>query len=206
MLSLVLCAAALAASPTQPHPQQLLTPVSSKPAALRLTAADKATLAEGDPVVRSQRHDNGGTGQAVQYVNAPASTVWDVILDYGKYAERVGTVVSASVYKREGSVLYVDMKSSIVGFKTVIYSRNDVHRDEGWMAWGLDYSRTSDVKDLTGYWRVEQISDNPPVTRLDHATDLAISGVPGFVVKYLTKQSLVDGTAWVKKHAEALAR
>jgi len=74
------------------------------------------------------------------------------------------------------------------------------------MAWTLDYRRTSDVKDLTGYWRVEQIRDNPPLTRVDHATNLAISGVPGFVVNYLTEQSLVDGTAWVKASAEKLAR
>ncbi len=115
-------------------------------------------------------------------------------------------VVSCEVYEKQGDHWFVDMQSSIVGFKTVIYSDNAIHRDQGWMAWSLDYRRTSDVKDLVGYWRVEQLQDDPPLTRLDHATEIAMTGVPGFVVKYLTHQSLVDGTAWVKANAEALAR
>lgn len=197
---------ALAASPTEPHPQKLLSPIGSKPAAVPLSAEDEATLSAGEPVVKSSRHSGGGTGKAVQYVHAPANVVWDVILDYGKYPARVKNVVGCTVYEKQGDVWYVDMQSSIVGFKTVIYSKNDIHRDQGWMAWSLDYRRTSDVKDLVGYWRVEQVQDDPPLTRLDHATEIAMTGVPGFVVKYLTHQSLVDGTAWVKANAEALAR
>ena len=203
---LLFASAALAGDPGTPHPHQLLAPITSKPAALRLTAAEQAAVGRGEPIVRSQKNSGGGSGQAVQYVNAPASHVWDVILDYGKYPSRVDNVVSCRVYERAGDTLYVDMKSSIVGFKTVIYSKNLIHRDEGWMAWSLDYRRTSDVKDLTGYWRVEQIRDQPPLTRVDHASNLAMTGVPGFVVNYLTRQSLVDGTAWVKASAERLGR
>lgn len=195
-------AVALAGDPATPHPQRLLPPITSAPAPLALTPAELRAVEGNEPIVRSQKHEGGGAGQAVQYVNAPASAVWDVILDYDRYPSRVKNVVSCSVYERSGSTLLVDMQSSIMGFKTVIYSRNDVHRDAGWMAWSLDYRRTSDVKDLTGYWRVEQIRADPPLTRVDHASNLAISGVPGFVVSYLTRQSLVDGTAWVKEAAE----
>ena len=207
MTALVLfAAAALAADPGTPHPHRLLKPIRTKPVALTLTAAERARVEADEPIVRSRKNDGGGSGEAVQYIHAPASVVWDVILDYPRYPERVDNVVSAKVYEKSGTTLYVDMKSSIVGFKNVIYSKNEIHRDQGWMAWTLDYRRTSDVKDLTGYWRVEQIRDNPPLTRVDHATNLAISGVTGFVVKYLTEQSHVDGTAWVKASAEKLAR
>jgi ribosome-associated toxin RatA of RatAB toxin-antitoxin module len=203
VLALVLfTAAALAGDPATPHPEQLLPAITSKPAALALTATERKTVESDEPIVRSQKHDGGGSGQAVQYVNASADAVWDVILDYPKYPARVKNVNSAVVYERAGSTVYVDMQSSVMGFKTAIYSHNAVHRDQGWMAWSLDYRRTSDVKDLTGYWRVEQLRADPPLTRVDHATNLAITGVPGFVVSYLTKQSLVDGTAWVKQAAE----
>lgn len=202
----LLATVALAGDPDTPHPQKLLPPITRKPAALALTPAEQAAVEKDEPIVRSQKHDGGGSGQAVQYVNAPANVVWDVILDYPKYPARVKNVVSATVYERAGTTVYVDMQSSVMGFKTAIYSKNAVHRDAGWMAWSLDYRRTSDVKDLTGYWRVEQLRDDPPLTRVDHATNLAITGVPGFVVSYLTKQSLVDGTAWVKANAEALSR
>lgn len=207
MLAPVLfAAAALAGDPTTPHPHHLLPAITQKPAALQLTAAERATVEAGEPIVRSQKHEGGGAGQAVQYVHAPADVVWDVILDYDRYPARVKNVVACSVYERQGTSVFVDMQSSIMGFKTVIYSDNAVHRGQGWMAWRLDHRRTSDVKDLTGYWRVEQLQADPPLTRVDHASNLAISGVPGFVVSYLTKQSLVDGTAWVKQSAEALAR
>ena len=202
----LLATVAFAGDPSKPHPHRLLPAITKKPAALKLTTSEKATVERNEPIVRSQRNDAGGSGQAVQYINAPAGVVWDVILDYPKYPSRVDNVVSCQVYRRQGNRLFVDMKSSIMGFKTVIYSNNDLHREDGWMAWSLDYGRTSDVKDLTGYWRVEQIRDSPPLTRVDHASNLAMTGVPGFVVSYLTKQSLIDGTAWVKETSEKLAR
>jgi ribosome-associated toxin RatA of RatAB toxin-antitoxin module len=196
----------LAADPNTPHPQQLLKPVSRLPTAMTLSADEQARLAQGEVVARSKKSSGGGLGKAAQLVNASSKDVWAVILDYDKYPARVDTVVSASIYERQGDVYFVDMKSSIVGFSTVIYSRNRVTHDSptlGWLAWSLDYRRTSDVKDMAGYWRVEQVQDSPPLTRIEQSTELAISNVPGFVVNYLTKQSLVDGLAWVKSAAEA---
>ena len=57
---------------------------------------------------------------------------------------------------------------------------------------------------MIGYWRVEQIEAEPPMTRLDYATEIVVSGVPDFIVNHLTESSLVDGTAWVKREAEKL--
>ena len=88
-----------------------------------------------------------------------------------------------------GDQLYVDMQMSVVGIKKGIYTINTVKRDEGWMAWTLDYSRKSDVQDMIGYWRVEQVSSNPPRTRLDYSTQMKARGVPNWLVKLLTKKS-----------------
>lgn len=207
MLSAVLaCGAVFAADPATAHPHRAVAPVSKLPAALTLTAAEQARLDKGEVVSRSQRTEQGGGGQAVQVVQAAASDVWAVILDYDQYPKRVDSVVSAHIYERQGEVYFVDMKSSVMGFSTVIYSRNRVTHESptlGWLAWSLDYRRTSDVKDMAGYWRVEQIQADPPRTRIEQGTELAIDNVPGFVTGYLTKQSLVDGLAWVKAAAEA---
>ena len=202
LLALITGGPVLAADPSAPHPHRLVHAVQRAPAALSLSAEEQAQLAAGEVVVRSQRSEVGGRGEAVQLVAAPPEAIWAAILDYPRYPERVGSVESAVVYERQGDVFFVDMKSSVVGVETVIYSRNELHRDEGWMAWGLDRRRTSDVKDIAGYWRVEVVTADPPLTRLEHATELAISGVPGFVVKYLTGKALVDGVAWVKTAAE----
>ena len=179
-----------------------LPPYTRKPAAMKLTAEDLTELEQDKPVVRSSTGDGGGTGAAVQYVRAPADTVWDVILNYDMYPERVKAVVSADIYRQEGDVLFIDMKSKILGMTNVIYSRNVVRRSEGWMAWTLDYSKESAVQDLIGYWRVEQLRAEPPLTRLDHSTTMQVSGVPTFVVNYLTKQALLEGTGWVKQVSE----
>jgi ribosome-associated toxin RatA of RatAB toxin-antitoxin module len=201
-ICLLVAGLALAADPNTPHPHRLVPPITQKPSAWSLDGSQQAQLNRGEVVVASKRNDHGGTGRAVQVVNATPDAIWDVILDYGKYPSRVSSVVSATVYERSGSTFYVDMKSRIVGFSTVVYSKNNLYRADGWMTWSLDRRRTSDVQDLAGYWLVETISTDPPRTRVQQGTELAISNVPGFVLNYLTEQSLVDGLAWVKAAAE----
>jgi hypothetical protein len=72
----------------------------------------------------------------------------------------------------------------------------------GYMSWTLDRKRTSDVKDMIGYWLVSEIDGQPNRTRLEYSTELVVGGVPDFIVNMLTKDSLIDGTAWVKLRAE----
>ena len=71
-----------------------------------------------------------------------------------------------------------------------------------YMSWTLDRNRTSDVRDMIGYWLVLESPDNPNKTRLEYSTELVLGGVPDFIVNILTKDALVDGTAWVKKRSE----
>jgi hypothetical protein len=143
--------------------------------------------------------EGGGSGVAVQRIGAAPAQVWAVILDHDRYDERVSTVRSATAYRREGERFWLDMQSSILGFKTALYTINTVHRDQGWMAWSLDRDRTSDVEDLVGYWLI--VAEGAG-TRLEHGTTLALRGVPDFVARYLTREALLDGTAWVKAAAE----
>jgi ribosome-associated toxin RatA of RatAB toxin-antitoxin module len=198
-----LLSVALASDPGTPHPTPpRLTPITSAPAAVTLTAAEKGKLAQGGVVQRQSRGSDGGSGVAVQYIFAPADAVWDAILDYDRYPDRVDNVVSCSVYRRSGSDWYVDMQSSVLGFRFGLYTVNHIHRQQGYMAWELDYTRTSDVGDMIGYWRVEAVQTDPPITRLDYSTEMLISGVPDALVRYLTSKSLTSGTAWVKQVAE----
>ena len=71
-----------------------------------------------------------------------------------------------------------------------------------YMSWTLDRNRTSDVRDMIGYWLVLESPDNPNQTRLEYSTELVLGGVPDFIVNILTKDALVDGTAWVKQRSE----
>lgn len=200
---LLLSSPALASNPDAPHPYEaVLTPITTAPVALELTTEEEERLRDGRTVQRYVRAEEDGWGVAVNLVSAPAEVVWDTILNYPRYSDWVDNVRSCTVYRREGTHLFVDMQMSIMGIRKGIYTDNDVRREQGWMSWHLDYSRQSDVADMVGYWRVEQIQQSPPVTRLDYSTQMAVRGAPEWLITLLTKSSLRDGTRWVKRRAE----
>mgnify|MGYP003951744245 CR=1 FL=1 len=197
---------ATASDPNKAHANQgLLKPFTSAPAAQTLSASDLAKLKKGDFIQRHSEGDGGGSGVAVQYIKASPEVIWSTILNYSQYKNRVKNVKSCSVYKRSGDDIYVDMQSSVFGFGFGLYTRNTVKKDQGYMAWTLDYDRKSDVEDMVGYWRLESIQVSPPITKLEYSTQIKMRGVPGFIVNYLTKDSLREGTAWVKLHSEKAA-
>jgi len=187
----------------KPHPHQgVLAPITRAPAAVQLTAEEVATLQSGERVEHHSRGDDGGSGVAVQYISASPQTIWGTILSYHRYKDWVKNVRECSIYKRDGNDLYVDMQISVFGFRSGFYTRNTVRKDEGYMSWTLDYSRKSDVDDMVGYWRVEAVTTDPPLTKLEYSTQMKMKGVPGFVVDYLTRDALGEGTDWVKLRAE----
>ena len=186
----------------------ILTPITSAPAPIATTDAENTKLQAGEVVLRSAADDSGeGRGVAVQYVSAPESVVWDTILNYPMYTEWVDNVVQSSVYKTAPGKcgdqnLHVELISSVMFVKFGVYTINYLCKEQHYMHWTLDYDRQSDTKDMVGYWRVEQISTNPPVTRVDYATEMLVTGVPDFLASYLTKDALINGTKWVKREAE----
>lgn len=186
----------------------ILTPFTKAPEAIKVTAEETKTLESGQVVMRSVADDSGeGRGVAVQYVNAPESVVWDTILNYSKYTDWVDNVVESSVYdskmgKCGDKDLSVELISSVMFVKFGVYTKNYICKEQHYMHWTLDYDRQSDAKDLIGYWRVEQISSDPPITRVDYATEMLVTGVPDFLATYLTKDALINGTKWVKRESE----
>lgn len=189
--------------PNVPHSHQgIIPPIQSAPDAVILSASDIESLIQGEVLLRTNQGKDSGRAVAVQYIEADINRVWDVILDYSQYPSRVSNVKSCEVYKRSGETRYVGMVSSIMGFSVGVYTVNTIQRSQGYMAWTLDYSRTSDVHDMIGYWRLEKIQDSPPITKLEYATEIQMKGVPSFVASYLSQGALKEGTQWVKKYAE----
>ena len=194
---------AFAASVDEPHPHRgVLPPIASAPAPVVLTAEERERLKRGKHIERHTKSDQGGSGIAVQYINASPEIIWATILSYHRYTDWVKNVVGCSVYQKEGTTLYVDMETSLLGFRNRVFTKNAVRKDQGYMSWTLDYDRKSDVNDLVGYWRVQPVEGMPGVTRLEHSNSISIRGVPGFLVNYMTRDALSDGTAWVKREAE----
>ena len=205
MLFFVLTEFVFAFDPSKPHKNQgILTPITNAPKAVPLSSSDMSKLQKGEVVLQSVLDEKTQTGRgvAVQYIQATENRVWDTILNYPKYPSWVDNVVECNVYKQEPSIKYVEMISSVMWIKFGVYTKNYIYKDQNYMHWTLDYSRLSDADDLIGYWRVEQIQDSPPLTRVDYATDMKLSNVPDFLSSYLTKDALINGTKWVKREAE----
>ncbi|MEE2904247.1 MAG: SRPBCC family protein [Myxococcota bacterium] len=187
----------------KPHPHPpILKPIVSTPDPVKLTADEKAQLNKGEPVLRQSKDDSGGAGIAIQTIDAPPSVVWKTILAYDKYKDWVDNVKSCKVYKKSGILWYVEMTSKFMWVSSTLYTINRIRKKMNYMSWTLDRNRTSDVRDMIGYWLVLESPDNPNKTRLEYSTELVLGGVPDFIVNILTKDALVDGTAWVKKRSE----
>ncbi len=196
-----------AASTSEPQGHTgVLPPITSAPAAVKLTSAERTQLENGKHIERHTKSEDGGSGVAVQYVQATPEQIWATILSYHRYKGWVKNVVACAIYKRDGNVLFVDMQTSVFGFKSRVFTKNIVRKDQGYMSWTLDYNRKSDVNDLVGYWRVQPVKDRPGMTRLEHSNSIQIRGVPGFLVNYMTRDALSEGTAWVKREAEKRQR
>ena len=188
----------------QAHPYApILRPIVSTPQAINLTKEESQTLDSNMPVVRQAKEEQAGSGIAVQDIDAPPEYVWRVILSHHMYAEWVKNIDKCHVYKKKGRLWYISMLTSFLWVKSQLYMIHRIQRPMGYISWTLDRSRTSDLKDVTGYWRISTIDDEPNRTRLEYGSQIVAGGVPDFVIDFLTRDSLLDGTSWVKQQAEA---
>lgn len=198
----------IAFDPDLPHGHNgKLRPMTDVPALVSLSKEQKSQLEEGVPVfMRVRKEGSGGVGVAVQYIQASSGVVWDTILNYSRYPQWVDNVTSCTIYRKNGKNWYTALISEVMFVEFGVYTHNRVRKEEGYMFWTLDYSRRSDADDLLGYWRVEQIQSVPPITRVDHSTELLLTGIPEFIVEYLSEDALINGTKWVKRESEKATR
>jgi hypothetical protein len=203
----VLCpAAAMAASPDEPHPHAgIIAPFKGKPALPELSAKNLETLANGK-AVQSQIKQEDGTarGLAVQDVHATPEVIWDRILKFEKYTDWVSNVTETEVYERKGQHIKVRFVLNATIMSVEYYIDHIYNPEEGYMTWTLDYSRQSDLDDSVGFWRVEPIPNMPGWSRLYYSVDVKLKGwVPGFIENSIAKSGLTKATAWVKRESES---
>ena len=199
------CSVLWAYDPNTPHPHRgKIKPMERAPEAVVLSKEQKKLLEADHPVFLRVKEQGSqrGRGVAVQYIHASTNDVWDTILNYPKYTDWVENVTVCSVYKKEKNIWYTELISEVMYISFGVYTQNHIFRDQGYMYWILDYDRLSDADDLFGYWRVEELQSDPPLTRVDHSTEVVLGGVPDFILEYLSEDALVNGTKWVKREAE----
>lgn len=128
------------------------------------------------------------------------------------YPKMVPKTVESEVYRREElkrgvQRIWVRMKVGFPVLKLQFYVVHLYDPSQRSMTWTLDYSRKSDLDDSAGFWFVVPHPDRPNVaSRVYYSVDVTMfPWVPAFVVDFMSRQALVDATAWAKKHSEAEA-
>ncbi|MEQ1506737.1 MAG: SRPBCC family protein [Myxococcota bacterium] len=202
---------ALGADATEPHPHQgVLTPYVGAPPRPALSADDLATLATGKPVTKQVQTASGtdaaGRGVAVLDIHAESAVIWDRILDFPAYPRMVPNVKECDVYGSAGDTRDVHFVIGAPLVSIEYWIRHEVHVDQGYMTWRLDYTRHSDFDDTVGFWRVDPLPDRPGWSRVFYSVDLNAAGwVPPPIEHAFASIGLTKATAWVAREAEVAA-
>lgn len=204
-MSLLFLNLALAGDADESHPHTGIIPAfKGEPAAQKLTAKDLETLAANKPVKKQVKLESGGRGVAVMDIHAPTDVVWSKIKDYDSYPNWVDSLNTCEVYAESGNDLYVYFKASVLGIPAEWWIKHDYQEDKGYVTWTLDYSKHSDLDDSVGYWRVTEITADPPLTRVEYSVNIQLSGwIPSALEDMLADKGLTVATSWVKAQAEA---
>ncbi|TNE90087.1 MAG: hypothetical protein EP330_09675 [Deltaproteobacteria bacterium] len=203
-LALTLSTQALAADPNEAHPHTgIVAPYGDNPGKPDLSEEELATLAEGGLVKKQYQMDGGGRGMAIQDIHATPDVIWSKITAYAKYPEYVDEVSECEVYDKAGD--HIKARFVLNAFLMTIeyYVDHTYKPDQGFMTWTLDYTRSSDLDDSVGYWRVEPHPTKEGWSRLYYSVDVRVSGwVPKAIETLVVKKGLVKATEWVKRESE----
>jgi ribosome-associated toxin RatA of RatAB toxin-antitoxin module len=195
---------------SKPHPHTgVVKPFASGDPGVKLDRDALAILKSGKPFKFQVQDGSAGRGMVVQDVKAPVETVWGRILDFDAYPKMVPKTVESVVYKtdtlRGGKQrIFVRMKIGFPALQLKFYINHLYDPSQNSLTWTLDYTNYSELDDSAGYWYVIPHPDNPSKwSRVYYSVEVSMfRWVPRFVVDFMSKQALIDATAWVKKYSE----
>ena len=136
--------------------------------------------------------------QSIQEVEAPASVVWELLLDFQNYPRFIKGISSCKPYSSRrtitgGKVVSARYQCNVGTFKVCYSLEHQYEPLQHSMVWHLDYSRKSDVFDSVGYWYVEPCG--PDRARVYYTTDsLLPAWIPAPLRKTFTKIAMKAAT------------
>ncbi len=134
-------------------------------------------------------------------VNVPPEKLFDVIVDYEKYAEFLPEVKKVKVDAGQGTIKEVTYTVDIKA-KVITYTLKHTAEKPGKVAWTMIKGEM--MKGNDGTWILKP-GAQPGTTDATYNIDLKLSSlVPGFIEKALAEQSLPGLLANFKKRAESL--
>ncbi|MCB1153938.1 MAG: SRPBCC family protein [Deltaproteobacteria bacterium] len=124
------------------------------------TTEERERLNEGKPLLREERYDDAKgqrAGQGVGYIhiNAAPKKIWDVILDFNRYAEFYPNLKESKLTAHEENHYDVYFVLSVIGLLKLRYNINHEYLpDQDRMTWKMDQTKKNDFKETVGFWQV----------------------------------------------------
>jgi ribosome-associated toxin RatA of RatAB toxin-antitoxin module len=186
-----------------------LTPESADiaaPARIEIPADDLTRLRDGELIVHLNE-GSGGTGMMVS--DAPVAAVWRVIVDYDHYVDFLPYVTGSRVDSHEYHDDHEQVDSTIElttrGIVTEYSIRNEVWKDAGWMGFVMLPKPGNPLKDVIGWWRVEEFDGAADRTLVTYSIDATADWwVPAWVRNRATDNAVPRTTRLVAERAEKL--
>lgn len=176
-----------------------------EPPRIPLTAADMQNLAQFKPVYPPiVDQGNGGGGQAVFRVKAPANVVWAVISDFPNYTRYNPDLSEASYYRpKMGDNMFVKFIAGPFIYRVTWHVKHNYPMGRlGWGTWELDKSENNDLTECIGFWRVDPV---PGTNHSDVSYSVNLEG-SGVILNWLRPMLIKTGvqkaTQWVKDEAQ----
>jgi len=157
-------------------------------------------------------NNNTAMGQAVLDIEAPASTVWNHLLESAAYPKHVPGWSTCDVYegqakakkrrrRRKIQEKFVKLARPVIPGKNLTFhvAQTYVPKKKS-VTWMLDDKKKNDIEDFQGHWHVEQHPDNKSKSRVFLEMGLeAPHWIPG---RMLTQSLMNDATSWLKRETE----
>jgi hypothetical protein len=198
----------------------------------KLTKEQKRLLVAGERIQEQSNMGREGSGYVVLDVQAPPYVVWECLLDFESYPEKIGTVRSMTMFTNAHlSSSYLAERPVLpgTGLETRHYGQASIsrasfilskfrlniaavhkyqpHPDGHYMEFSLDPAcRNLVLKDAKGIWYTESNPDGlgEDVTRVWLLCELQVSPMlPKMIVDYASKRAMPRATSWLKPSVEA---
>lgn len=168
---------------------------------------ERMQLACGELVVKKGMVDGVPQGMASQRVHAPASIVWERILDFAMWPKMVDNVVSARVYAHDrhadGEHINVEVTVGMAMIRIRTYVHHIYDEERSLMTWVLDEQYESDLDANNGFWLVQQDPDDPGWSTVNYSIAVTLkSWAPSWLDSLIAVQGLPKAVGWVKRESE----
>ena len=171
--------------------------LAGSPAPLIFSAAEEATLAKGEVVIR----DSGkGMVVAVIDVDATPAKVWPEVLDIERRVEEVGSSTGCEVYHRSDDPLKAKWGIGMMGVSASFHLIYTIDSASMVMSYTIDESKENDVAYAVGSYQVLSRGD---VARIIYRSEAdPKSKVPGWLRSLLTGRPLRQQLGGIRARAE----